>query len=181
MHNKLINFYYFIDDFNYNEIVNLPKKVNIIFRNYTKLPDEHQLIKLKKICIRDRRKLFLSNNYKLVIKLNLDGVYLPSFNRDLSVIKIKQYNKIILGSAHDLNEINNKIKQKVDILFLSPVFKRKYNKLLGIHKFRIYSSYFKKKTVILGGVNNKNLRKINILNCNNMASISYFKNEQFQN
>lgn len=112
MHNKLVNFYYFIENFNYDEIINLPKKINIIFRNYTKTPDELQLLKLKKICNRTQRKLFLANDYKLVIKLNLDGVYIPSFNQDLSVIKIKQYNKIILGSAHNLNEINKK-KNKV--------------------------------------------------------------------
>jgi thiamine-phosphate pyrophosphorylase len=175
MHNKLVNFYYFIENFNYDEIINLPKKINIIFRNYTKTPDELQLLKLKKICNRTQRKLFLANDYKLVIKLNLDGVYIPSFNQDLSVIKIKQYNKIILGSAHNLNEINKKKKQGIDILFLSPVFKKKNDKFLGIHKFRVYSAYFKKKTVILGGVNKKNLKKINILNCNNVASISYIK------
>jgi len=61
------------------------------------------------------------------------------------------------------------------------VFKKKNNKLLGIHKFRIYSNYFKKKTVILGGVNKKNIKKIIILKCNNVASISYFKNGQFKN
>ena len=177
----MINFFYFIDNFNYNEILNLPKKINIIYRNYTKTPDELQLLKLKKICNSTQKKLFLANNHKIVLKLNLDGAYIPSFNKDLSVIKLKQYKKTILGSAHNLHEINNKIKQKVDMLFLSPVFKKKNNKLLGIHKFRIYSNYFKKKTVILGGVNKKNIKKIIILKCNNVASISYFKNGQFKN
>jgi len=180
MHDKLINFYYFIDNFNCNEILNLPKNIDIIFRNYTKTPTEVQLLKLKKLCKRSQRKFFLANDHKMVLKLNLDGVYLPSFNQDISAKKIKLYDKTILGSAHNLDEINKKIKQKVDLLFLSPVFKKKNNKLLGINKFRSYTAYFKKKTVILGGVNKRNIRKINILRSDNVASISYLKKWTFQ-
>ena len=31
-------------------------------------------------------KLYLSNNVKLALKLNLDGAYIPAFNRDLRLI-----------------------------------------------------------------------------------------------
>ena len=38
-------------------------------------------LKLKKYCKKKGYKFFLSNNIKLAIKLDLDGAYIPSFNK----------------------------------------------------------------------------------------------------
>ena len=62
------------------------------------------------------------------MKLNLDGVYIPSFNKDKKHLSFSyKKNFLIIGSAHNNNEIKIKESQKVKILFLSSLFKRNKN------------------------------------------------------
>ena len=110
------------------------------------------------------------------MKLNLNGVYLPSFNEDFKHLgyNIKP-NFIILGSAHNIKEIRLKELQNVDYIFLSPLFPSQKNKRgLGIYRFHNLMKKTKKKIVCLGGLTNKNLKKIKLLKCIGMASISLF-------
>ena len=119
----------------------------------------------------------MSNNLKLAINLNLDGAYIPSFNKDLDVKKYKIKNKfLLLGSAHNIQEIKIKEKQGVDVIFLAPLFKTKNKIGLGINKFNILSKLSIKKIVALGGINKKNIYKLNLTDCYGFAGISYFKN-----
>ena len=112
----------------------------------------------------------------LANKLNLDGAYIPAFNKCLSVYKLKNKNMILLGSAHNLKEINQKKRQGVDIIFLAPTFKVNKSKyFLNIIKFNILSNLLEGKTVALGGINKNNIKKIKMLNCYGFASISYIK------
>ena len=81
--------------------------------------------------------------------LNLDGAYIPSFNNDLNInsYTLKKRFKL-LGSAHNLREIRTKELQKVEYLFLSPLFLSKKNKKnLGIYKFVNLAKKTKKKVV----------------------------------
>ncbi len=118
----------------------------------------------------------MANNLKLAKNLRLDGVYIPSFNKDPLPKIFDKKTFIILGSAHNLNEINQKKKQNVDQLFISPLFKiKKRNYFLGPIKYNILSNQFNKKTIALGGINNKNLKMINKINCYGFASISYIE------
>ena len=122
--------------------------------------------------------MFLANNIKLTTKLNLDGAYIPSFNKDLSVKKLKHKKIILAGSAHNLKEINEKKNQNMDLIFLSPIFKVKKNKqYLGVIKFNIMSNLLRHKTVALGGINKYNINQIKSLNCYGFASISYIKKQ----
>ena len=41
------------------------------------------IIKIKNFCKNTNKKFYLSNNIKVAIKLDLDGVYLPSFNKQI--------------------------------------------------------------------------------------------------
>ena len=132
-------------------------------------------MKLKKYCKKKGYKFFLSNNIKLAINLNLDGAYIPSFNKDtkhLSYSVIKKF--LIIGSAHNNKEIKIKEKQGVDILFLSSIFKENKN-YLGINKFKLLSKLTKKKIIALGGISKKNINKLKLLNCFGFAGISYFE------
>ena len=43
--------------------------------------DENFIIKIRDFC-KKIKKFYLSNNIKLAIKLNLDGAYIPSFNKN---------------------------------------------------------------------------------------------------
>jgi len=169
--------FYFIKDFNKKHIKKLPKNIAIIYRNYSQKYNEEEILKIKKFCILDRRKFFLANDLSLVLKLNLDGAYIPSFNKDIAVMKLKTKNITILGSAHNIKEINQKKVQKVDYLFISPVFKTtKQTRCLGLIKFNILSKKFNNKVIALGGINKNNLKMINNLKNYGIASISYIKN-----
>ena len=108
------------------------------------------------------------------IRLNLDGVYLPSFNKDLKHLCYKLKKKfIIIGSAHNIKEIKNKELQNVNAIFISSIFK-KNNNFLGIYKFRNISKFSKKKIIALGGISKKNLKMLKLTQCNGFAGISYF-------
>ena len=120
-------------------------------------------------------KLFLSNNFKLALKLNLDGAYLPAFNKSFNHLNFNlKKGFIILGSAHNLKEIRIKELQKVEAIFLSSIFKKNKN-YLGLLKFLTLSSLSKKKIIALGGISKKNKKIIDIFNLWGFAGISYFK------
>ncbi len=132
-------------------------------------------MKLKKYCKKKGYKIFLSNNIKLAINLNLDGAYIPSFNRDTDHLSFSlTQNFTIIGSAHNNKEIKIKEKQGVDLLFLSSIFKKNKN-YLGINKFKLLSKLTNKKTIALGGISKKNINKLKLLNCFGFAGISYFE------
>ena len=117
----------------------------------------------------------MSNNVKLSINLNLDGAYLPSFNRSYAHLNYKfRKNFLLIGSAHNLKDIKNKEKQKVDEIFISSLFKDNKN-YLGLYKFNLLSNYSKKKIIALGGVAERNIRLINMTTAIGFAGISYFK------
>ena len=111
----------------------------------------------------------------MAINLNLDGAYIPSFNSDkkhLSYSFKKDF--ILIGSAHNLNQIKTKELQGVEAIFLSSIFKKNQN-YLGIYKFKLLSLLTKKKVVALGGLTNKNLKKLNLINYFGFAGITFFE------
>tara|TARA_B100001063_G_C16593230_1_gene466746 strand:+ start:160 stop:687 length:528 start_codon:yes stop_codon:yes gene_type:complete len=175
MHNKLPNKYYFINKFDTNYIVKQDKSTGFIYRNYSSKNNLSTIIKLKNFLKKNRYKFFLSNNIRLAIKLNLDGAYIPSFNKDNSHLSFSfKKNFLIIGSAHNNKEIKVKESQRVKILFLSSIFKKNKN-YLGINRFKLLSRLSNKKIVALGGISSVNLKKIKLLNCYGFAGISYFE------
>ena len=176
MHNDLPKIYHFIDEFNKQHIKKLNKNIAIIYRNYNQKIDIQLIKNIKQFCRTNRRKFFLANNIKVAFQLNLDGVYIPSFNKRMEINYYSKKKKFtILGSAHNLKEIRNKEIQKVDCIFLSPIFfVPKSKKTLGIYKFNFLSNFTKKKIVCLGGINKKNLKKTKLINPYGIASISLF-------
>ncbi len=166
--------YYFINKFDPYHIKKLNKNTSIIYRNYNSTINVGLLIKIRNFCRKNRRKFYLSNNVKLALKLNLDGVYLPSFNKSLKHLNYQiKKDFLIIGSAHNLLEIRIKEKQKISHIFISSIFKKEKN-YLGFYKFNNLSKMTKKKVIALGGINNNNVRKINMLNISGFAAINYF-------
>ena len=110
MHKNKLDRYYFISEYDTNLINNQNKEVNIIYRNYEKKYKKSEILQIKKICRLQRRKFYLANDIKLAKNLNLDGVYIPSFNKSPIPIDLKKKSFTILGSAHNLNEIIQKKK-----------------------------------------------------------------------
>ncbi len=168
--------YYFINQFETKNIDKLDKQTIIIYRNYSStLLNEELILKIKKYCKKKSIKFYLSNNIKLAIKLDLDGVYIPSFNSNFNHLSFSLKKKFtIVGSAHNLKEINIKQKQKVEKIFISSLFKRNKN-YLGLNKFRLLSRHANKKVVVLGGISKENLKKLKLLNKFEFAGISYFE------
>ena len=172
----MVKKYYFINKFETNNIDKQDKQTIIIYRNYSsKTLNEKLILDIKKYCKKKGIKFYLSNDIKLAIKLNLDGAYIPSFNKTTKHLAFSyKQNFNIVGSAHNLKEIKIKEKQKVNRIFLSSLFK-KNNNFLGINKFNLLSKLTNKRTVVLGGVSKKNLKKLKILNQSEFAGISYFE------
>ena len=171
----MIRKYYFINKFETNDIDKQDKQTAIIYRNYSSEINEDLIIKIKKYCKKKRIKFYLSNNIKLALKLNLNGAYIPSFNKShkhLAYSYKKDFK--IIGSAHNLKEIRNKEIQNVENIFLSSLFKKNKN-FLGINKFKLLSKLTKKNVVILGGITKKNKKKISLLSQSDFAGISYFE------
>lgn len=129
----------------------------------------------KKYCRKKNIKFLLSNNFKLAIKLGLDGAYIPSFNKSFSHLSFNYQNKfLILGSAHNIKQIRQKEQQKVNLIFISSLFKKNKN-FLGINRFKNLSNLTLKKVVALGGISKNNLKKLKLVKCELFAGISFFE------
>jgi len=175
MHINMIRKYYFINKFDTNNIDKQDRQTTIIYRNYSTKADQTLILKIKRYCKKKLIKFYLSNNIKLAIKLDLDGAYIPAFNKNFNHLAYSyKKNFKIVGSAHNLKEIRIKEIQNVRKIFLSSLFKKNKN-FLGIYKFKLLSKLTKKNIVILGGISNKNRRKLTLLNQSDFAGISYFE------
>ena len=175
MHTKFLKYYHFINKYDLNHLENLDNNIHVIYRNYNHIIDISEILKIKSICRRKGNKFYISNNFKLCIKLNLDGVYIPSFNKDtnFNCFSIKKNFKII-GSAHNRYEINFKLRQNVKEIFISSIFKRNSN-YLGIYNFLSLKKFNTAKTIALGGINSTNLKKVCSTGAFGISGIEYIK------
>ena len=171
-----IKYYYFIDEFNKNEIEKLSTQISLIYRNYNKKNDPNELKKLVIHCKNNRRKVYISNNLKDAIKYNFDGLYIPSFHKQLRFQNITKKNLEIIGSAHNAIELKIKEKQGCSSIFLSPIFKNNKNKkFLDVIKTNLLKKFNKKKIVLLGGINQKTLKRSKLCAPSGVAAISWIK------
>ena len=168
--------YYFINKFDTNNIDKQDKQTTIIYRNYSSKPiDQTLILRIKRYCKKKSIKFYLSNNIKLAIKLDLDGAYIPAFNKSLKHLAYTyKKNFRIIGSAHNLKEIRIKENQNVNKIFLSSLFKKNKN-FLGVNRFKLLSKLTIKDIVVLGGISEKNKKKLSLLNQYDFAGISYFE------
>ena len=176
MHIKILKKYFFIDKFDYYHFFNLNKNISFIWRNKDKETKLNTLLKLRNFCKKNNRQFFISNDIKLAIKLNANGVYISSRNKNLNhkFVNLKNNFKI-LGSAHNFKEIKIKELQRVEEIFLSPLFKRKNNTQLDIYRYlKLKKSTFM-KDISLGGINKSNIKKLKLVNSFGFAAITYFK------
>ena len=173
-----MNKYYFIKNFNQSHIDKQDKKTIIIFRNYDQEINNKLILTIKNYCKKKGNKFLISNNIKLAIKLDLDGAYIPSFNKDKKHLSYSvKKNFIILGSAHNIFEMRTKELQGVNAIFLSSIFKKNKN-YLGMNKFKSFSLLSKKPLIALGGISINNLKKLNLIDCAGFAGISFFEQKK---
>lgn len=168
--------YCFIDDLNKEYIDSLKNDVAIIYRNYKEKLNIKKLIDFNNHCKKKKKYFYLANYPKIAIKLSLNGVYIPSFNKKINLITGKPRNFLVLGSAHNLPQIRVKEKQGAECIFLAPLFlTKKSNNFLNVCNFKILSNQTNKKIIALGGLKKNNIGRIKLLNIHGYASISLFK------
>ena len=124
MHINFPKFYHFIDNLNIKNVDKLNKNIALIYRNYEKKPNEDEIINFKKYCKKNNRKFLISNYLDVAKKYNLDGLYIPAFNKRFYLKFSNSLKFLVIGSAHNLKEIRTKEKQGVQLILLSPLFKK---------------------------------------------------------
>ena len=165
-----------IKDINLNKI-RRNHKFFIIYRNFKKTENLVDLIKFRNKCRIKGFKFFVANDHNLNILLKSDGIYLSSFNDTLKQKKFESQGKMIIGSAHTLKEINQKIKQGCKYIIVSKLFKVDYapkERSFGILKFNNLTM-IKNKIVPLGGIKITNLNSLKNIKSDGFAIMSELK------
>ena len=181
--NKLPKYFLFVDKYEKNILKNDITNLGIIYRNYSKKQNENDIYKLKLYCNKKKFKFYISNNLRLAIKFKTDGIYIPSFNKRITLSKASLSKDFkIIGSAHNQMEIKKKIDQGCEAIFLSPLFKIKKNKqYLEVCKFNLLTLKYKSKFIALGGIRKQNINILKMLNIYGMAGITYLKKNRPKN
>ncbi len=178
MHKFYYDKFYFIEHCDTELLSKQEKNTNIILRNYKKNFGANEVLKLKNFCRKNHFKLFISNNIRLAIKLNLDGAYFPSFNKDFHHLNYrfkKQF--LLIGSAHNIFEIQIKQKQGVKLIFLSSIFKKNRN-YLGLYKFINLANSIHSEIIALGGINKQNYKLLKFTKIKGFGGISFFQKKR---
>ena len=177
MHNNFPTKFYFINSFKKNNIDKLNNNTGVIFRNYKNSINLKEINHIKNYCRNKNIKFFLSNHFKLAVKLNLDGAYIPSFNKDFCHLAYKMKSSfLIIGSAHNINEIRIKELQKCSKIFLSPIFRSKKNQtFLSTLKFNNMTISKNIDFIALGGINENNYKKLKLTKIVGFAGITWIK------
>ena len=151
MHKYLPNLFIFLDHYNNQIFENNNTNIGVVYRNYNNPKRETELIKIAKACKKKRYQLFVSNDIKLALKVRADGIYIPSFNKTKKFLNLEKKNLTILGSAHNQKEIHEKISQKCQAIFLSPIFYiKKSANFLNIYRFNYLSRSSKENILAFG-------------------------------
>lgn len=175
MHFTKYQKYFFIENFNPKKLKLLKKDISLIWRSKHNPENMDEIQKTAVFCKKYGRKFFLANNVKLALNLKLDGAYISAHNKDCRFNNyIFHKNFKLVGSVHNLKDLKFKINQKIDEIFISPIFKKKYNFPLGIHKLNSLFDNFKGKKIALGGISSKNLKLIKLKKFSGFAGIDYF-------
>ena len=166
-----------IKDINLRNIKKYNKFI-IIYRNQHIQENIADLKKFRKECKLKSVDFFVANDLKLCILLKSDGIYLSAYNKSFKALGLKNFKFKIIGSAHNVSEINLKIKQGCRYIFLSKLFMVDYDRkkpFLDIVKFNNYSSKFQTKLVPLGGIKISNLNKLRFIKSEAFALLSEIK------
>ena len=180
MHKNYPKYFLFIDKLNIEDIKDIKNKIALIYRNYEKKPKLEEVKKFKDFCKKKKIKFLISHYFDIATKLNLDGFYIPAFNKKFFLKKNYLNKFMFVGSAHNFKEIRIKERQGVNLIFISPIFKtKKQDNFLDIVKFNNLSNFSKKPIIALGGLNFENVKKIKMTNSLGIAGISNIKKIKF--
>ena len=108
----------------------------------------------------------------MAYKFKADGIYISAHNKNLNISQLKNFNFKVVGSAHNIKEINVKKLQGCSSVIVSRLFETsyKYKKgFLGVVRFNLLSLSRQENLIPLGGIKLSNLNKLNIVKCNSIA------------
>jgi thiamine-phosphate pyrophosphorylase len=163
--------YVFLEEINNLIKDNLVKfsNINIIIdinENTSKnLENQLSIIKFAK---KNRIPFLIKNDFQKSIKYKANGVFISSSHKKITKPIFLKKNFCIVGGAHNQLEYAQKLKQKCQLLMLSPLFfNEKYtkNKILNISKFNTKTMNWNISLCALGGINSKTLKKISLTKC----------------
>ena len=165
-----------IEDINLKSI-KTNRKFCIIYRNSKYQEDLRDLFVFRKKCKTKRISFFIANNLYLARILKCDGVYISASNKSFKPLNLKNFRMEIIGSAHNIKEIDAKKKQGCEYIIVSKLFKVDYDlnsNFLGINKFNNLLKN-NKRIIPLGGIKLNNLNKLRIINSKGLAIMSEIK------
>ena len=158
--------YYFISNFDQNIEKKLKKYNNIGIIYKPSDYKNHQLLK-KIFSANLTNKIYLNSSAKYNPSLKIQGIYLPSGSKNI----LHNYNLfksryLILGSAHNLREIFQKIRAGCNIIFLSNVYKTSSHpekrSSIGLLRFLNIKNQIKNASIYaLGGVTKRKYSTLN--------------------
>ncbi len=174
------NYFLIIEDIKNIDLnkIKTPNKFIIIYRSNGKLVNINILKNFRKICRIKRIQFFISNDFKLMVDLNADGLYISAYNKDLRINKFKNTKFKIIGSAHNIKELLIKKQQGCSKFIFSRLFKTNYkNKpgFTGVVKFNLLKLSRKEDLVPLGGIKLENLNKMKLVNSSAFVLMSEVK------
>ncbi len=173
-------YYLFIEntrEFNLN-LIKIRKKFNIIYRNQTTKESIEKIKIYRRNCKKNGISFYIANDTSLLSKVKADGLYISAYNRDLLLNRYNKKGYHVIGSAHNQNEINLKIKQGCKKIIFSRLFQTNYSNkegYLGVQKYNIISKRSPVELIPLGGINFKNLGKLKTVKSESFASLSAIK------
>ena len=150
----------------------------IIYRNTHKIENIDKLVRFRRYCKSKKIDFYVSNDEKLTSDLKADGLYISAHNKNLRLAKLKKSNYKIIGSAHNIKELNIKMLQGCSSIIFSRLFKVSdplKKGFLGVIKFNLFKLSRKENLVPLGGINLSNLTKLKMVKSNSFALLSEIK------
>tara|TARA_B100000530_G_scaffold70102_1_gene41325 strand:+ start:56 stop:631 length:576 start_codon:yes stop_codon:yes gene_type:complete len=158
--------------------IKLINRYIIIYRNTNKIDDIDNLLKFRRCCRSKKIDFYVSNDEKLTSDLKADGLYISAHNKNLRLAKLKKSNFKIIGSAHNIKELNIKMLQGCSSVIYSRLFEvsSPFKKgFMGVIKFNLFRLSRKENLVPLGGINLSNLNKLKMVQSNSFALLSAIK------
>ena len=173
-------YFFFVENTKNINFSNIKKlnKFNIIYRTKEIKEKVTTLLKFRNTCKKYRINLYIANHLQLLKYLDADGLYISAYNNNLRYANLKNLNYKIIGSAHNIKEIQIKKMQGCTTIFISRLFKTNYkNKYghLGLVKYNLFAN--NDFLAPLGGINKSNLNYLKNIKCNSFALSSAFIND----
>ncbi|MDC0437712.1 thiamine phosphate synthase [Pelagibacteraceae bacterium] len=159
-------------------IIKKRHKFIIIYRNKKNNEKYDELLMFRNMCKRKHIFFYVANDLFLARNLKADGLYISAFNRKIRKPFSNNFKFKVIGSAHNVKEINIKKLQGCSKIIFSRLFKTSYEykkSFLGIIKYNLIANLFGNQLVPLGGIKISNLNKLKTVDCEAFTVFSEVK------